>query len=155
MDTVITVIVLLLIVPTFLVIGVMIIGKIAEVGYHGAKKVSKNSKEPLQKIKNVLFKPNTFCSAWTLEDFSNLYGQHAKILSHFNRTTQKVFHTCEIYNDEGKTYSLRFSASLGELSLQELKDRKSKLYVGKTNNGRYYLYDEYYKEWETIDLNFD
>lgn len=112
----------------------------------------KSTEDTLSKISKGVLKPNTFCEVWTLTDFVCKYGTSVGIESHINNTTGKVFHTCEVRNNLGKTYSIRFTASLGELSAQELKDRKDKLFVGKTNNGRYYMYDKFYKEWEEVNL---
>ena len=115
-------------------------------------KTAKATADTFSKINNVVLKPNTFCEVWTLTDFVGKYGTSVGIESHINNTTGKVFHTCEVRNNLGKTYSIRFTSSLGELSAQELKDRKDKLFVGKTNNGRYYMYDKFYKEWEEVNL---
>lgn len=152
-DTIVTIVALIIIIPTFLVIVGMIVGKGAEVGVEGIKRTAGIVKEPLQKTRDFIFKPNFFSEAWSFREFVQLHGPHVGLQSHINRKTQKIFHTLEIYNSEGKTYSVRFSLSLGELNAQQLNDRKDKLYVGKTNNGRYYLYDEYFKEWEDVDLS--
>lgn len=124
--------------------------------YRGTKKVAtpiiNNAKVKFDEVKDGIFHPNTFTEVWPFVDYIKQNGAVIGLQSHLNKITGKPFTTCEVRDVNGKTKSIHFSKSLGELSSQQLKDRKDKLFVGKTNNGRLYLFDKYFKEWEDVDL---
>lgn len=115
------------------------------------KPVVDKTLQSVEHIKKAIFKPNSFCAAWKFIEFVNMHGPHVGIAGHVTKEG-KLFHTCEISDDEGKTVSVRFSASLGELDNQQIKEMKDRLFVGKTNSGKYYLYDEQFKDWQDVDI---
>lgn len=100
-----------------------------------------------------VYKPCAFAEAWTFMSFVKIFGPKIGIASHMNNRTNVIFHTCEVSDSNGRTVSVRFDSSLGELTSKQLKERKMELWVGKRkDNNRYYLYDKNYKEWLDIDL---
>lgn len=93
-----------------------------------------------------IYKPCAFSEAWTFMSFVKIFGPKIGLVSHMNSRTKDIFHTCEISDSDGKTISVRFDPSLGELTSNQLKERKMELWVGKRkDNNRYYLYDKTYK----------
>ncbi len=103
-----------------------------------------------------VYKPDDFSEAWQFCTFVKFFGPNIHKESHTNNTTKKVFRTLEVSDYTGKTVSIRFSSYLGELSAEELKERKEELFVGKRkDNHRWYLYDKNYKRsepWEDIKV---
>lgn len=100
-----------------------------------------------------VYKPNSFSEAWLFTSFVKTFGPNIGLASHVNSKTNAMFHTCEICDSKGKTVSVRFDPSLGELTPDQLKERKSELFVGKRkDNNRYYLYDINYREWYDVEL---
>lgn len=89
-------------------------------------------------------------------DFVKNYGPNTAIASHINHKDNSEFSTLEISNEVGRTVSVRFHASLGELSVEKLRSLKENLYVGKDpKDGRWYLFDNNFREtkkWEDVDL---
>lgn len=108
--------------------------------------------ETLLRTEKAIIKPNTFCETWSLVDFINTHGTSVGIQSHVNKATGELFYTCEVRNPIGKSYSIRFSSSLGNLTSEEVSKRKKSLFVGKTNAGKYYMFDTSFKDWEDVPL---
>lgn len=147
-----------------LVIGNIIINGTTEIvvdtvdkGIDKSKKAVKSPKtsKALSDIKAHVFKPASFIESFHFIDFVQEHGKNIRLYSHVNGVTGKLFHTLEITDDNGKTTSVRFHASLGELSAEELKSKKDKLFVGKRAlDRRWYLYDINYNDnsWEEVDL---
>lgn len=102
------------------------------------------------------YKPDDFSEAWRFCTFMKFFGPKIQRASHTNGETQAVFHTLEISDYTGKTVSVRFSSYLGELSTEELRERKDELFIGKRkDNHRWYLYDKNYvrrEPWECINI---
>lgn len=113
------------------------------------------TKEKIEQAKKSLFAPNAFLKVWEFMDFVRTYGPIFKLVTHTNTDTGEIFYTCEVTDKSGKTKSIRFSSQLGELSAKEIAQRKNQLYVGQTNNGKYYLYDKNFKAWEDVDLGIN
>lgn len=118
--------------------------------------ILEKSTEIFKDTKQRITNPDTFTEVFSFIEFVKANGPTVGLASHTNKNTGKEFHTLEIKDDTGKTISVRFHSSLGELSSEQLKERKSELYVGKRNSDlRWYLYDKNYKDtngWEEVDL---
>lgn len=113
------------------------------------------SKIVTSSAKVALFSPSSFIETYTFIDFVKLNGSHVGIVTHTNKMTGDKFCTVDIKDSEGKTVSVRFHSSLGELTAEQLKCRKEELFVGKRAiDHRWYLYDTHYKDnsWQDVDL---
>ena len=114
------------------------------------------SKQLYSEIQEMLVHPQSFKESYPFVEFVKANGPHIGRVSHTNNSTGKTFYTLEIRDDNGKTVSVRFHSSLGELSAEQLRERKGELYVGKRNiDHRWYLYDAAFREsgkWDSVDL---
>ena len=109
-------------------------------------------------VRQAVSSPNSFLETMSFRDFVMKYGPKVGIASHINKVTGREFHTVEVKDSDGKTVSIRFHSSLGDLSSEQLKNRKDELYVGKrAMDHRWYLYDTHFTEngkWEDVELSF-
>lgn len=106
-------------------------------------------------IKAIIIEPEFFIESYSFIEFVQMKGSKVGKVSHINRLTKKTFYTLEIQDSTGKTTSVRFHSSLGELSVEQLKERKAELFVGKKTLGhRWYLYDKSFNErnWKEVNL---
>ena len=108
------------------------------------------------KAMQPLKSPESFTEVFSFVEFVKTNGPTVGLVSHTNSSNGKEFHTLEIKDDSGKTVSVRFHSSLGELNSKELKERKHNLMVGKRiSDQRWYLYDKNFEDnsgWEEVDL---
>ncbi len=142
--------------------GNAFIDKSVDVGVDAATKAAKSAKkhltpvvnstvESINRAKNAILKPDSFSEVCPLAEFIEIHGPILGLKAHINKEGI-LYHTCEVKNTKGKTISINFSDSLGELTASELKARRNELFVGKMNNGKYYLYDSNFKDWEEVTL---
>lgn len=108
-------------------------------------KVKKESQKVKDKVKyntNILI----FIEDWQLLNFAKEFGKMQ--VGTFRETeTGIVYKACLFTNPVGiKTY-VYFHSELGELSPSEISKRKNELYVGKAENGNYFLYSKNNKGW--------
>ena len=92
-----------------------------------------------------------FINDYPLVEFVKLFGSKMQIGTHTKNG--KAYRDCRFINSKGMITKVRFFSQLGELTKEEIKDRKDELYVGKMESGKYYLHDERVKPWETVDLD--
>lgn len=100
--------------------------------------VLKNEAQDKLNDREDVYKPNLFSEAWPFVKFVDLYGPKIEIATRVDNKTNKSFKTCDISDTKGKTISIRFDYSLGELSPEQIQSRKDNLFVIKTY-GIYYL----------------
>lgn len=108
--------------------------------------LSPKPKEPISNTKES----SLFIEDYPLLVFTEKFGSKMQIGEHKNNG--KIFHTCRFIKPNGETTDVRFFSQLGELTKDQIKNRKDKLFVGKMVNGKYYLHDENVKEWEEVIL---
>lgn len=114
-------------------------------------------REPIQPISkskeltNSHKKSSLFVEDYTLLDFVREFGPKMQIGEH--TYNDKVFHTCRFIKPNGDITDVRFFSQLGELTKEQIRNRKDELFVGKMKSGRYYLHDENMKEWEEVDFS--
>ena len=115
--------------------------------------LDKSTLKEQEDTNDVVFKPNAFAEAWSFGDFIKMFGPKVGLASHINKRTGTEFHTCEISNSEGRTLSIRFDSSLGELNASQFKERKNELWIGRRkDNGCFYLYDINFRDWSDVDF---
>lgn len=91
---------------------------------------------------------DTFFDAWEFNKFLDINGPHVEKVWHKNTRTNKEYCTLNVTNSSGKTFSIRFHPTLGELAASDIKERKNELFVVKRkDNNEYYLIGSNYKEW--------
>ena len=88
-----------------------------------------------------------------LEMFIGKHGSKVGLSSHTNEKTREVFHTLDIISDTGRTISVLFVSTLRDMTIEEIKQRKSELWVGRNRfNNRYYLCDDAFMGWKNVNL---
>lgn len=110
----------------------------------------KKTHEVEEEINIMTDEDKLFLSKWTLLDFIKAFG-HMKI-GEFKDEYGIVFHKCFCTKGDGTITEVSFFSQLGELTSQEIKDRKDELFIGQMDSGKYYLYSKGVKAWEDIIL---
>lgn len=132
-----------------MIVGIIIIAKMPE-----SKAPKREPIQPISKPKesiNSHKKSSLFVEDYTLLDFVRKFGPKMQIGEH--TYNGKVFHTCRFIKSNGEITDVRFFSQLGELTKEQIRDRKAKLFVGKMKSGKYYLHDDNVEEWEEVDFN--
>ena len=104
-----------------------------------SKECSKLIKEnyPVSKEQMAIFKKN-----WTLSHFRREIGIENRVESRENHTYSESYKVCIfIRNSDGNEFTVGFSNSLGELSIEEIQRREKELMIGLSDYGNYKLYD--------------
>ena len=134
-------------------------------GILGARFLRENSfvvdfgRQCLYRISTPLNMFKAFSETYTCKEFMILKGPKACLQRHKNRKTVEPFQTLEVEDGSGHITSVRFSSSLGELTLEQISSRQDELYVGYRGDlNAWYLYDAHYAgrtEWEAVDLDIE
>lgn len=141
----------IVIISIFVVIiaGIIAIAKMPE-----SKAPKREPIQPISKSKeptNSYKKSSLFVEDYTLLDFAREFGPKMQIGEH--TYNNKVFHTCIFIKPNGEITDVRFFSQLGELTKEQIRDRKAELFVGKMKSGKYYLHDENVEKWEEVDFS--
>lgn len=103
---------------------------------------------PISKEQMAIFKKN-----WTLPQFRKEFGAEDRVESRKNHTHDEDYKVCIfIKNSDGSEFSVGFSNSLGEPSIEEIQRREKELMVGLSYYGNYKLYDNQIPVLEKVDL---
>lgn len=94
---------------------------------------------------------NIFIKDWTLIDFAKEFGPRMQV-GEFYTISGKSYHKCVFTRPDGKQTYVGFFSQLGELTNQEISDRKNELKVGLTASQKYYLHDSNVEMWEDVKL---
>lgn len=74
---------------------------------------------------------------WSIEDFKEEFGD-MKVGEYVNNDTGETFHSCVFTNGYTRTF-VNFSSKLGELTPEEIEERKDDLVIVKLPTGSYSL----------------
>lgn len=88
-----------------------------------------------------------FIKDWPLLSFAKTFGPKMQVGSFTEEIYNIIYKACVFTKSDGTKTYVYFFHELGELSPQEIKDRKNELYIGKVPNGDYYLYSKDNKGW--------
>lgn len=89
-----------------------------------------------------------FINDYPLVEFVKLFGPKIQIGTHTKN--DKTYHDCRFINSKGMITKVSFFSQLGELTKEEIKNRKDELYVGQMKSGKYYIHDENVRPWEEV-----
>ena len=87
---------------------------------------------------------------WSLEAFTDEFGR-MKVGEYVNSDTGETFHSCVFTNGYTRTF-VSFSSKLGELTPEEIKDRKNELVVVKLPNDKYCLAKKGRSHLRNVDI---
>lgn len=94
-------------------------------------------------------------NSWSFIEFVITFGPTLKLTNTFiNKQTLEEFKSLAVINKDGKVTLVGFSSNLGQLSQQEIIDKKDSLKVVELESGNYKLCLEGNSKdsWETINL---
>ena len=90
-------------------------------------------------------------NSWSLLSFARAHGK-MKVAPFVNKETGEAFKSCAFINSDGATTLVAFSSNLGELTPQQIADRKNSLQVVELESGTYKLCNQGNNSWEEVDL---
>ena len=105
----------------------------------------KNAQDAEENIKKI------FIEDYTLLDFARNHGNMS--VGKFTNNQGKTYHKCLFTKEDGISTSVSFFSQLGELTPQEIKDRKYELFVGQMKSGKYYLHAKDINLWEDVNID--
>lgn len=91
-------------------------------------------------------------NSWSLMSFARSHGK-MQVAPFVNKDTGEAFKSCVFTDpdDQSRTF-VSFSSNLGELTPQEIKDRKDSLQVVELETGTFKLCNVGADNWEDVDL---
>lgn len=91
-------------------------------------------------------------NSWSLMSFARSHGK-MQVAPFVNKDTGEAFKSCVFTDpdDQSRTF-VSFSNNLGELTPQEIKDRKESLQVVELETGTFKLCNVGANNWEDVDL---
>lgn len=96
---------------------------------------------------------NLFIENWTLIDFARTYGPTMEVGTFTNSITGEDFKICRFTDKDGKQTDVIFFSQLGELTPEEIAQKKNELKIGKMQNGKYYLHNGKIEMWQAVNLS--
>lgn len=145
--------------------GSFVVDKTIDAGVDAAEKATKTASEKLTpiaskamdsmvKAKNAILKPYVFSETWRFKEFYMMNNRpRVSCQSNVNDETGELYHIYTIHISQSKEVEVRCASSPGDLTPEKLNEIKEDLYIGKTNNGKYYFFDDNFKEWEDVPLD--
>lgn len=114
------------------------------------KNNSEEFEESILDVDNSDDEDKLFPNKWTLMEFARNFG-HMQI-GEFRNEYGIIYHKCSFTKEDGSIIYVSFFSQLGELTPEEVKNRKDELFVGQMESGKYYLYAKGVKAWEDVCL---
>lgn len=99
-------------------------------------------------IEDIAAEEVIFIKDWSLLSFAKTFGPKMQVGSFTEEIYNIIYRACVFTKSNGTKTYVYFFHELGELSPQEIKDRKNELYIGKVPNGDYFLYSKSNKGWK-------
>ena len=97
-------------------------------------------------------KADAFVKTWSLEDFVKKFGPKMELGKFPEKNNRESFQRCRFTDTKGSRTYTSISFRIGEITPEQIKERKEKLRIGKLPNGHYVLYDNNWKDWKNVDL---
>lgn len=101
--------------------------------------ISNESKTPINK------------TSWSLSAFTKEFGK-MKIGTFVNKETGDSFTSCVFTNEKGNKTFVSFSTKLGELTPEEIENRKDELLIVKNKSGKYNLVKAKKGTWKDVNI---
>lgn len=92
-------------------------------------------------------------NSWPLVDFAKSHGKMKVTGNMTNSQTGEVFKSCAFVSPGGAVTLVGFSSNLGELTPDEISNRKNKLQVVELESGSFKLCERGEDSW--VDVNLD
>lgn len=124
--------------------------EITEEEFQSLASVTKNYTEdnnPIQEEAKAL----TNKTSWSLSAFTKEFGK-MKIGTFVNKETGDPFTSCVFTNENGNKTFVSFSTKLGELTPEEIEDRKDELLIVKNKSGKYNLVKAKKGTWKDVNI---
>lgn len=124
--------------------------EMTEEEFQSLASVTKNYTEdnnPIQEEAKAL----TNKTSWSLSAFTKEFGK-MKIGTFVNKETGDPFTSCVFTNENGNKTFVSFSTKLGELTPEEIEDRKDELLIVKNKSGKYNLVKAKKGTWKDVNI---
>lgn len=96
-------------------------------------------------------KAPTNTTSWSLSAFTKEFGK-MKIGTFVNKETGDSFTSCVFTNEKGNKTFVSFSTKLGELTPEEIENRKDELLIVKNKSGKYNLVKAKKGTWKDVNI---
>lgn len=103
--------------------------------------------KPIQEEAKAL----TNTTSWSLSAFTKEFGK-MKIGTFVNKETGDPFTSCVFTNEKGNKTFVSFSTKLGELTPEEIENRKDELLIVKNKSGKYNLVKAKKGTWKDVNI---